>query len=261
MKMRLLLILAALAQAAPNAFAQSLSSDDRFFILMTSALTAQGQTATDLRARRANAEGFFLLAAKASSTDVLSNIVRFIVAASAAEASDHYLSAVPHTPTDLEEFATPSEISKALFVLDDSLKLLARIPTAHAVLNVSPPVRLPDVYNDGLDEAEQTLFGFKDSTPGVAASGMDPKSIQDPKLRAEYERRIAENKHAIEEINERIRLERSVRSLQVAVKGVVDSLGGEGKAEPLKSVIATSDLPTEVKAEILGHGNSQPKMP
>lgn len=204
MKIEFLFVLAALVQAAPEALPQSLPSDNRFFTLMASALTAQQQAAADVVTKRASLEGSYLLALRATETKGLSNTVQYFVADSAVEACQRYLWSVPHTRTDLEGAVTPTEISEALFLIDDSLKITEQTPVPKAVLNVSPPVW----------------------TPGPAAIGMDPKSIPDPQARAEYERRIADNHQATEELNARRRLAEGVNALQFTTAQSCGSKGG-----------------------------------
>ena len=181
----------------------------------------------------------YLLATKAAETKGLSSTVRCFVLNCAADVSYRYFSSVPRTRADLEGAVAPEDISEALSLIEDSLKMLERTPVPKAVLNVSPPV-----YQGG-----------------PIASGMDPKSIPDPEARAEYERRIAENDQATEELNARRRLQRSVRSLEVAISGIVNTHGFEAQAQPLKALITSSQLPAGIKAEMLGQQTTQPAAP
>jgi hypothetical protein len=238
MKLQCSVVLIVLAAfVTTNAFGGSFPSDDRFFTLMNEAFEAQGQAAVNLAQKRTNAEAFCLLAMKASQTQILSNMVRLTVADSAVQAFIRYLSAMPHTATDWKEFAAPDHISMALFLLEDSHALLARIPLVPAALNVDPPL-VPNV----------TLI-----------SGMDPKGIPDPAARAEYERRIAENNRAIELDNALIILERSTQLLENYLQSVIWVLGPEG--EPLKAAVKASRLPPESKALILDEKRTLPTKP
>ena len=236
MNVRSPLILIMLSQLGAVLCRGAIPMDDHFFKVMNAALEAQGQSATNFAEKETNAEAFYLLAVKASETKPLSNSVRFAVAASAIEASERCIWAIPHTSTDWKNFAASSEISAALFLLSDSSKTLARIP--------APPVIIMDV--------DPPIW-----TPGPTAGGMDPNGIQDPKARAEYERRIAENSRASDELNSRADLERAMNSLVATIKGVSDTLDSEGRAGPLKAAIKNSQLPPEIKTRILGDGDKR----
>ena len=205
-------------------------SDDRFFLTMSKALDVKRQSIQSVEAKKTNIEALYLLAKKASETPSLSNSVRFSVEASAVEALHDYLSTFPHNETKSEKFVGDTEISAAVFLLQDSGRLLGQIQAPRTALNVDPPIW----------------------TPGPAAAGMDPKGISDPAARAEYERRIATNEQALEIGRQRSRLQRAVGTLPTALKGVINRLASEGKAAPLIDAIATSQLPADVRTEILG---------
>lgn len=237
MKLRFLIILPILTSLlGTDAFGGELPLDNHFFIVMTAALDASHPfhikqwMAMNIGEKRTNARALYLLDVKASQTEGLSNAVRLAVAASATQAFGNYIGAIPIPSQDFEDFTASSDLSDALFLLDDSQKLLDRIPDRQNQLNVG-------------------------GGPGVAASGMNPSGVSDPKARADYERQIAENNQATEENNNRHRLDIGIVSLKIDIRRRIKHLTAEGKAELFTNTIEASPLPSNVKVELLKTDN------
>lgn len=231
MKLPCLIILTITALFISKAFGNDIQLDNRFFTVMNSALdipyprNIQRWMAMSLGEKKTNAQALYLLDVKASETEGISNAVRLAVAASAIQTFGNYISVIPLTSHDFEDFTASSDLSAALFLLDDSQKLLDRIPPREAYLNVGGP--------------------------GVAASGMDPSGVKDPKNRADYERRIAENNQATEENNNRHRISVGIVSVKSSLHRNIPYLAREGKVGSYTNTIGASSLPAAVKAELL----------
>ncbi len=226
---RSLVVLAACLQPVPAVYANDSSADEHFFVVLNGALDEQGRAARSLAEKRTNAEAARLLALKAAGVTNLSNTVQLSLWASAVEGYNRYVQGMLGSSNDLERFAASPDGPAAVEVLTGGLELDKRVPFRPAFLSVMPPIW----------------------TPGVTASGMDPKGIEDPKARAEYERRIEENRQAGEEDNCKIRLERSLELLENSLGWVVTSLARTGKEEPLKTLIMASKLPDEIKKQLM----------
>jgi hypothetical protein len=205
-------------------------SDNYFFVTMSMALDCQNRTTMTLNEKATNANALYLLNIKASEAQNISNIVRLTVLDITMKAYNDYTASVLFDAANLENFVNSSNLSVALFLLNDSLQTLEHIPTPHAYLNVLPPVW----------------------TPGGAIAGMDPNGIKDPKAQAEYERRIAENNLAIEEINIRHNIQNSVDRL----KNLIERMASNPNTDKIKAQITASPLPEKIKTEII---RRQPK--
>ncbi len=226
---QLLVILAPCLQPLGAVYANDSSTDERFFVVLNGALDEQGRAARSLAEKRTNAEAAQLLAQKSTEVKTLSNITQFNLWAAAVEGWDHYIGSLLGSSEELERFASSPDAAAAVDLLNAGLELDKRVPFRHASLNVMPP----------------------DWTPGPIAADMSPSGIQDPKARAEYERRIEENKQAIEESNCKVRLEQSLASLENSLGWAVTRLARTGKEEPLKALIMGSKLPDEIKKQLL----------
>ena len=228
MKLPCLILFTITSLFVSNALGDDVHLDNHFFIVMTAALDASHPfhvkqwRAMSLDEKRTNAQALYLLDVNASQTEGLSNAVRLAVAASATRTFGYYIGSIPTS----DDFITSSDFSAALFLLDDSQKLLDRIPARQNQLNVG-------------------------GGPGVAAAGMDPSGVSDPKVRADYERRIAENDQALEENNNRHYLDVGMVSLESSLCMKINYLAAHGKAGPFTNAIEASSLPADVKAKLL----------
>jgi len=192
-------------------------------------LEMQSQNAKDLGAKKRTAEALCRLATKVPEMGGASNVVRLSVIASACESYTRYLRAIPFPSVELVSLASSEAASNSVSLLETALTVMAHQEAPVASLNVSPPA----------------------GTPGVTASGMDPKNIRDPKLRAEYEQLIAKNKRALDEVNEQVRLKNAVVGLREAIKNIVSHLSVDGHAASVRTIIMRSQIPPRIKADIL----------
>ncbi|MEI8315843.1 MAG: hypothetical protein WCG79_10385 [Verrucomicrobiota bacterium] len=236
MKIRYLLMSGLMLTLITDLSAGNIPVDDNYFTSTNEILEAQGRVVKSIADKKANAQAHYALLMKASKTAHLSNAVQLSLAASATEAFGEYMRTIPNPSRELTEFAASSEVLSAIFLLETSLEMLARIPVRQTFLNVSPPAW----------------------TPGLVAGGMDPKGITDPKARAEYERRIADNSAATEEVNSRTRMENADEALQDILRVTVVALMSKGKADSCRAAITASQLPEKIKVRILGKGDAQP---
>jgi hypothetical protein len=238
----LLSVLVGCSREAPSSGAQyalvgdELTLDDRYFAVKRSNLEEEGRMARSVAKRKANAKSLCSLARQATNTVDVSNTTRLSVMASATEAVYRYVRAMPHPSKDLEEFAVSSEILDPLFLLEIAADMLSRIPKPDMETNVEPPL----------------------GTPGPCSGGMDPAGIKDPKYRAEYEKRIADNKAVWELGQSRSRLQQAAASLQDAFRTMILGLTAAGKAESIRTAVSASKLPTEIKVYILADEKPKP---
>ena len=236
MNSRYLLVSGLILALVTDLSAGNIPEDDNYFGSTNEVLEVQGRKAKNIADTKANAQAHYALLIKALKTAHLSNPVQLSLAASATEAFEKYMRMIPKPSRELTEFATSPEVPSAIFLLEASLEMLARIPVRQAFMNVSPPI----TYS------------------GPSASGMDPKGVTDPKARAEYEQRIADNSAAINELNYRNRLKQASDALQDIIRRTVFELMEEGKADSCRTAITTSRLPEKIKAEILCEEDVQP---
>lgn len=215
------------------------AQDNRFYVLMNEALEAQRLAATDLSAKRTNLEAFALLIMKSAASRGVSNNVRLLVEASATEACAKYLEAIPKSSTDVPKYVGPPEIRMIIFILQDATQLLTTLPIPEATLNVSPPLWGPE--NGRITAGED----------GPMAAGMEPSGIKNPAARAEYERRIEVNRIAVEELNSRADIERSMDGFQMYLKYVITNLSSNENYEVIRQIVLNSKLADSVKTNLL----------
>jgi hypothetical protein len=182
-------------------------------------LESKSRNAKNIDEKRESADALYAFAKTVFQGEGNSNISRPELAAITCESYTRYLMAAT-SPVD--------SASNSIAALELALSAVDKSPLPPASLNVSPP----------------------EGSPGVFASGMDPKNIQDPKVKAEYELRIARNNQAIAESNNRIRLQHGIDELKEAIGNVI-----QGSDVPVstsfKSLIQQSHLPSEIKADLL----------
>jgi hypothetical protein len=205
--------------------------NDHYFAVKCSELDTEGRIATSAAKKKSTAKAFYSLAMQAINTNAigLSTATRLSVMVSSTEAVDRYVRAILNNPKELEEFAASPEMLDSLFLLETSADMLSRIRDTHLKANIAPP-RI---------------------TTGPTAAGMDPAAIKDPEARAEYERRRAANVDVVRVTTSWSRLKQTTASLQNALRDMMLNLAAEGKAEPLRTVVSSSKIPTEIKFYIL----------
>lgn len=196
-------------------------------------LEAQSREAKNLGDKMTSAEALYRLTVRASEIPELSSAARLTLVSAACEAYNRYLISIPWLPQDLAAFAAAPGASNSVLLLEAALKMI-------------PPKGPPVIQNVG-----PLSNPAKPGQITVSAGGMDPKGIQDPKARAEYEQRIAENNRRNDENNARARIEQATFYLKSAIGRVLIGLSREGKADSLKAALVASGLAPEVKAEIL----------
>jgi hypothetical protein len=237
MNMRFLFVLLIISHSTARLFAGGAVSVDTQPLKEAVVIpTAESLSITNLEGRIKSREELYLLAVKAAESPGLSNVVRFSTCASACEQYQDFLSlllfsADIHGPSaDVYSFTNPTIASNVVHLVDISLKLLRETTAPIAWMNIGPP------HSD-------KLF--------ISASGMDPKSIADPEIRAEYERLIAANGSRIEEGNCRAKLGQEIEHLENSIVKLVHILDSEGRATSMKSAISGSELPAEIKERLL----------
>lgn len=230
MKLRNLILLLVTMLTGLYLHGQSASLDNRFFVTINAAIEVRNMrdyTALSLDKKKMNAEALYLLDLKASETEGISNVVRLAVAASATQTFANYIATIPVPSQDFESFVASSDLTAALFLLDDSQKMLDRTPVPQAFLNVGGP-------------------DFK-----IVETDSSEVKAAKTKAHAEYERRIAENNQASEEINDRSRVKYSIDLLENAIRIKITYLEAIGRAESFKKTIGASPLPESLKVKLL----------
>lgn len=97
-----------------------------------------------------------------------------------------------------------SKDTEALSVAYNDAAKLANQSTQAGPENLTRPEKLAfklkvlNLLASGFEPGEDEPFSVNVSAPGVRIAGMAPGEVEDPKVRKEYERRIAENKAKIE---------------------------------------------------------------
>ena len=185
-------------------FAADNQLDDHFILVLNAALTTPRlalETKPDFYQLKTNAEAFHLLEKMSINNPKISSIAKFTVVSSTLVAAIRCAKATD-TSLKLNDFLISSNFPMSLSLIDDATKLLDQTPVPMTFMNVD--------------------------APGVPAAGMDPANVKDPVVRAEYERRIAENRQKIKEIRLRVHIERDIDSL----RDVMKSIGYRNQDEP-----------------------------
>lgn len=209
--------------------------DEKSILSKAEALEAQSTNAQTFTDKKNSAEALYFLTVKASEIPGLSKVTQLSLITSVCESFSRYLRAIPSPSPDLASFAASPGASNSISVLESALRMIPQSAPSPVFPNVSPPR----------------------STPGPTASGMDPKSVKDPKARAEYEQRIAKNNQALEESNAQVHLKRAVADLKEAIKNIVGRLTVDGHAASLKTIVKNSEIAPEIKADILDEPRRQ----
>jgi hypothetical protein len=202
-------------------------SDESFFAALHAALSLKLSGATDPNSRGMLVDAWQLLAQRAFKTKTVTERLRLVLLASALEQSAGYWSSVSTT-----NVAAMKSVTNAVSLLEMSHEILAAVPAPRVFANVPPP-----------------------AVPGTLAAGQDPGSILDPDVRAEYERRIAENKRRGDLLIARIGLERAKKGLELVVRRLLVQPAPQGSgisSLALANLIERSHLPVFSKSNLLG---------
>jgi hypothetical protein len=194
--------------------------DNHYFTVMNSALTAP-HAEDGFGFLKTKAEALCLLEKTAFNVDGISNSVRLRVTLSALDTVSRYTRAACQSPETLMGFITSSNLALSLSLLDESSKVLEQIPIPTVFLNIG--------------------------APGVPVSGMDPSGVHDPKVREEYERRIAENHRNTEVATLHYQVEQGINELKGSITSVIITAHLQKRDEPFKELIINSSLPESTK--------------
>lgn len=192
----------------------------------------QSKESPSLAEKKKSADTLFALCATTPTSTNAADLL--LLPAAACEAYTAYIRALPVPGPDWIAFTSSKEtITNLVSLIEISLKRLEQTPTnSGASLNVGPPI-----------------------WAGGGAAGMDPKQIQDPVVRAEYERRIAENQQRAQIYVNRIRLERSLDSLIDDLQRTANHQATRLQQTPIKEIIKASQLPEDTKRKLLPDNN------
>jgi hypothetical protein len=193
---------------------------EQFYNERLTLLREEATNATGLTQCVSNLANLRSLYEEVSTRGDISEDFQISVLAVACSSSVAYLSAV--RPSSIGPFAREGA-SNVLGILSSVLNVIKQPLPLAGSLNVMPPA----------------------SETGFWAAGMSPRAIADPKQRAEYERRIAQNKAAAHRTQMRQLLERSAANIKLQLKLLVRA------SENLASLVRFSRLPESIKEEIL----------
>jgi len=209
-----------------NADAQMVKEED-FFARVNAALVAGRRPPSIGRDEGAIGDGFRELALRASTNPDISLAVKLRCVADAARDA----ATTARTETLSPGFATPGSYSNSLVLLELAIGTMRNTPKPQLPKFLPIPPR------------------------GVApaAIGMDPKSIRDPVLRAEYEGRIREFSRLVREHQAYKELEDGATELQRMLKQLARRVlqGETQEAKELKLLIESRDLPVSIKNDLL----------